>query len=48
MDINKIGAFVAHMIACGVFLYASYLADNNILQIAIFVEIVAIYFNTKK
>ena len=47
MDIDKIGAFVVHMIACGTFLAASYLTNDSLLQSAIFIELTAIYFNTR-
>ena len=48
MNINKIGAFIAHAISCGVFAASSYFTDGDLLQGAIFIELMAIYFNTKK
>lgn len=48
MNTNKIGAFVAQVIAYGTFAAASFLTDDNLLQSAIFIELIAIYFNTKK
>lgn len=48
MNANKIGAVLAHIVACGTFLAASFLSSIELLQSAIFAEAMAIYFNTSK
>ena len=46
MDLNKTGAFIAHMAGCGLLIGSAIVGRADFLQIAILAELMAIYFNT--